>query len=121
MQTLGIHKIMVEFDGSGDSGQVDGVEVLPREKQDQFEKTSAKVFRTKSYFTNGSYQSEDEEAPCTACELAEDFAYEVLECKHGGWEINDGAYGNIIINADGTGCIEYNQRVMETEYEESEF
>lgn len=121
MQTLGITSIAVEFDGSGDSGQVEGVTVVPAIKQDQFDNTKTKVFRTTCFFSVGSHKAEEEEAACSAPELAEDFAYEVLEQHHGGWEINDGAYGTIIIHADGRGSIEYNQRVMETEYEETEF
>lgn len=121
MQTLGITSIAVEFDGSGDSGQVEGVTVVPETKQDQFDNTQTKVFRTTCFFSAGSYDAKEEEAACSAPELAEDFAYEVLEQHHGGWEINDGAYGTIIIHADGRGSIEYNQRVMETEYEETEF
>lgn len=121
MQTLGITSIAVEFDGSGDSGQVEGVTVVPATKQDQFENTQTKVFRAKYFCSIAGTKVEEEEAACSAPELAEDFAYDVLEHHHDGWEINDGAYGTIIIHADGRGSIEYNQRVMETEYEETEF
>jgi len=51
----------------------------------------------------------------------EDLAYCALENNHGGWEINDGAYGEIIIEADGSGRIEYNQRIETVEYEETSF
>lgn len=121
MQTLGITSIAVEFDGSGDSGQVEGVTVVPANKQDHFDNTQTKVFRTRCFYSVAGNRVEEEEVSCSASELAEDFAYEILEYNHGGWEINDGAYGTIIIHADGRGSIEYNQRVMETEYEETEF
>jgi len=121
MKTLGITNIAVEFDGSGDSGQVEGVTVVPATKQDEFDNAQTKVFRTNCFYSVAGNRTEQEEVSCSAPELAEDFAYEVLEHHHDGWEINEGAYGTIIIHPDGKGAIEYHQRVVETEYEETQF
>ena len=121
MEALGITSLEVEFDGSGDSGQVNGVNVYPQGKQTAFEQIQTKVFRTACFYSSAGNRIEEQEEECAADDLAADFAYDVLEFKHSGWEINDGAFGTIVINANGSGRIDYNQRITETEYEESEF
>ena len=52
----------------------------------------------------------------------ERLAYDLLEETHGGWENNEGAYGEFVFDvAERTIRLEYNERVMETEYSEHEW
>lgn len=121
MNSLGIDSINLEFDGSGDSGQVESVTVSPEHLQDAFEEIKTKGSRVNHYWSENTWHADLVEHECSASDLAMDVAYEILENKYGGWEINEGSFGTIIINADGSGRIEYNQRVETTEYEESNF
>lgn len=65
----GVAHVVAEYDGCGDSGQIDTIEFLDAARQ-----------------------------PCAALpdgveREVEDFLYDLLEARHGGWENNDGACG----------------------------
>ena len=120
MQANGIEKAVLEFDGSGDSGQIDSVVLFPNSKKElAFEQIPFITFTQR--FSGGEWNVEATEKQASVDEALEDLAYCALENNHGGWEINDGAYGEIIIEADGSGRIEYNQRIETVEYEETSF
>ena len=51
-------------------------------------------------------------------ELLKDFAYEILEDNVGGWEINAGAFGDVVFNCDGHVRLDYNGRIDEIHHEE---
>ena len=58
----------------------------------------------------------------TVHDAIEKLAYDLLEETHGGWENNEGAYGEFVFDvAERTIRLEYNERVMETEYSEHEW
>jgi len=79
-----IARIEIRFDGYGDSGAIE---------QTTFFDTSGIVI-----------ECPDIEVPregrdvVKLASLLEDFAYEVLERHHDGWEINDGAFGELLID-----------------------
>jgi len=120
MQENGIEKVVVEFDGSGDSGQMERSIIYPSSKEDLSDKKIPFISFFQRYSV-GEWTVESNEVERSFDEAIEDFSYSILEDNHGGWEINDGSYGEIIINANGSGRIEFNQRVMETEFDETEF
>jgi hypothetical protein len=120
MQRNKIEFVSIEFDGSGDSGQMEAVQIHPSDKDhvvDQY----IPFIRFYQRYDGGQWNIIEELKQVAFQDAVDDFAYTLLENNHGGWEINDGSYGEIIINSDGSGKIEYNQRVMETEFEESSF
>jgi hypothetical protein len=120
MQKNGIEFVSIEFDGSGDSGQIESVQIHPSDKDhvvDQY----IPFIRFYQRYDGGQWNIIEELKQVAFQDAFDDFAYSLLENNHGGWEINEGSYGEIIINANGSGKIEYNQRVMETEFEESSF
>lgn len=84
--------VTISYDGSGDSGYIDSVSIEP------------------------------ERDLTDAQQDLEELAYDVLERKHGGWEINEGSCGTITINfTDNTVHIEHNERIESydtSEYEE---
>jgi hypothetical protein len=120
MQANGIERAVIEFDGSGDSGQTEPAVIFPQSKQELvYEEITFITFSQR--FSGGEWNVEATEKQASVEEALEDLAYCALENNHGGWEINEGAYGEITIEADGSGKIEYNQRVMETEFDETSF
>lgn len=117
LSEVGVRTVVVSFDGCGDSGQIesivasnaDGVELplplgdLPVRSVD-FEMCAIT------------------ERTTTAGDLIERMAYEFLEHTHGGWEDNEGAYGDFTFDvAEGSITLEYNERYIETHYHEHAF
>ena len=120
MQKNGIESVSIEFDGSGDSGQMESVQIHPSDKDhvvDQY----IPFIRFYQRYDGGQWNIIEELKQVAFQDAVDDFAYSLLENNHDGWEINEGSYGEIIINANGSGRIEFNQRVMETEFDETEF
>ena len=84
----GITSVIVTFDGYGDSGQIENVEVragdaLPELPADQIEFV-APVFGDPEKVERSTHSLSD---------AIETLVYALLEQTHGGWEDNDGAYG----------------------------
>jgi len=56
---------------------------------------------------------------CTLVDKVTDCAYDFLP---GGWEINEGSFGDLKINTEtAKATLEHNHRIQETEYMEEEF
>lgn len=124
MKDNGIHQIAVEFDGCGDSGQIENVTILD-ENENEIENDcldgSCEVIHTSQTWKEDSWVHEKFSRMETFHDLAEHVAYTPLEVHFGGWEINEGSYGTVTIHADGTGSIECNQRVVEVNSEYASF
>jgi hypothetical protein len=120
MRDNGINEIVIDFDGSGDSGQMDEVACYPDNKH-QLMKTQVSLIRCSHRFADGKWSLIEELVEDTAEEVAQEIGYSILENHHGGWEINEGSFGKIRINADGSGLLEYHERIIETNYTESQF
>jgi hypothetical protein len=114
----------VAFDGCGDSGQMEEVQIFDenaKEIASDCLNTHCEVAFTNHIFQSGKWEHEKFTRIKTLRDLAEEVAYTPLEDHFGGWEINEGAYGTVVINADGTGRIEINQRVVEIEEDSATF
>ena len=89
----GVSKIYVPYNGSGDSGSVENPEFYP-----------------KSDF------SLNEQLTDFLC----DTTYSLLEKYHCGWEINDGSFGNLVIDCNtGQVTLEHNDYYTESNYTET--
>jgi hypothetical protein len=87
LEAAKVTSVEVEFDGVGDSGQIDSVTVY----QDT---TILELPSTPVTFQQAMYgSSEISEASQLLREAIEALCYDYLEQEHGGWENNDGAYG----------------------------
>jgi hypothetical protein len=95
----GILTVEIRFDGYGDSGAIE---------ETSFFGADGKVM-----------ECPDIEVTCEGkdavklASLLEDFAYEALERHHGGWEINEGAFGELLIDvADASFQLDCNLRFI---------
>jgi hypothetical protein len=111
LAAAGITTVIVNFDGCGDSGQIETIEakaeddVIPLPTV-QIEIASA-VWR--------SVTIDRQTRPLE--EAIEILVYDVLNQKHGGWENNDGAYGEYTFDvAERTITLDYNERHMESDH-----
>jgi hypothetical protein len=123
MRKAGVARAVAEFDGSGDSGDVVGVECFDS-NDNSVDVTKTLVDRAKLAMYSGwdgsEYVEFSDETP-TLEKVIDHYCYRILEGSHGGWEINEGAYGSLEIDAEAqTSSLEFNQRYesIDTSYEE---
>lgn len=110
LERTGVTRIVVTFDGYGDSGQIENVEA--KAGDDDTAMPNAMI----EFATTVWGQPEPERSSVTVTAAVESLAYDVLERTHGGWENNDGAYGDIIFDvADYSITLDYNERYTASE------
>lgn len=106
----GITAVIVSFDGYGDSGQIENVEV--RIGDDEARMPAGTIEVGEALW--GEVELKRSAVGISAA--AESLAYEVLEQTHSGWEDNDGAYGDIVFDvAERTITLDYNERYTASE------
>lgn len=114
LAAAGIAVVVVTFDGSGDSGQLEEVTTFDAD-DNPVELPGGTVSATQVAF--------DTQAVATAQEtpraVIEDLAYGVLEQKHLGWEDGDGAFGEFTFAVeDRTVVLGFNERYATSSFEE---
>jgi hypothetical protein len=111
----GIHSVTIDYDGSGDSGQIESIEAWNAAKEKIQLPTIRKV-RLSSGSRDYPYTEMNLEA------AVEQLAYDYLEDKHPGWEINDGAFGTFVFNVpDRTITLEHRARFTDVDISNYEF
>ena len=108
---VGIAHVLVSFDGSGDSGQIESIEA--RSDADQ----SAALPATQITFSSIDWQSgAPTERRLTLEGAVEELVYDLLSDTHSGWQDNDGAWGEFCIDARArTIHLEFNERFTSSE------
>jgi Family of unknown function (DUF6878) len=87
LAAAGITVVNVEFDGCGDSGQIENMEVMAGDQ-------IAKLPTTQIEIASVSWGSSDiHRQTMPTGEAVEALVYDLLTETHAGWENNDGAYG----------------------------
>ena len=95
LRALGVATVFAEYDGVGDSGQIDCISYRNDSDPAQLVSVGAEVG-----------------------ERVDALLYALLEMRHGGWEINDGAFGTFSWNLVG-GTIEHEHCQRFTDFETS--
>ncbi len=110
LQAAGITQVVVSFDGYGDSGQVENIEATA---QDVI--TLLPDGQIALRFT--AWHNPEPRAETLCIEAAiEAMAYDCLSETHGGWENNDGAYGEFVFDVAAQEItLDYNERYTATE------
>lgn len=110
LEPTGVTSIIVSFDGYGDSGQIEDVEVRAGGETVSMPEAMIEIAQT----VWG--QSEPDRSTVSIATAVESLAYDVLERTHCGWENNDGAYGDIVFDvAARTVTLDYNERYTASE------
>ena len=116
LSAASITEIIVEFDGEGDSGQIDHVQAsdangtvgLPNER-----------IAVASAPWDGDELARSDE---TLGEAIETVCYALLSANCGGWEINEGSYGMFVLDvAERTIELTHNERYVSVETSEHTF
>jgi hypothetical protein len=121
MKEFNIVTVSAEFDGCGDDGQFDNPDAEGDGDVESFLKCPITTYNSVTRYSKDKQEFLVKEYDSNIKALILDSFYYILEHHHDGWEINDGAYGTVYFNVDGSGKIEYNQRIMDVEYSEDEF
>ena len=106
----GISHVTVTFDGEGDSGQIESIAAWAGE-------TAVAFPAVEIPYAAITWDSPEVEMRQLSLEdVVEQLAYDFLSDTHGGWENNDGAYGEFCFDA-GARCIhlEFNERFTSSE------
>jgi hypothetical protein len=107
--TAGITRLTIEFDGEGDSGQLNGVAAYMEETSVTLPLVPITLHRSQ-FNTNNLITCNE-----TLKNAVETLCYDYLEQKHGGWENNDGAYGTFEFDVGNrTIGLEFNERFVDT-------
>ncbi|CAM4185078.1 hypothetical protein NOLU111490_11795 [Novosphingobium lubricantis] len=110
LASQGIVRVTVNFDGCGDSGQIE--DIIAFDEHGQVELKGLVLPASDS----GPDGIPDTEAPEPIEDAIESLAYDLLESEHGGWENNDGAYGEFTFDvATRKITLEHNERFTSSE------
>ena len=110
LSAVGITHVNVSFDGCGDSGQVESIAAYAGD---------AEVTLPMTQIAYAALAWDDPEVEMRALSLedvVEQLAYDFLSDTHGGWENNDGAWGEFCFDASArTIHLEFNERFTSSE------
>lgn len=129
VKPLGLTRIEVEFSGGGDSGQIDEVRYFVGKQQlgdvDAIKKTlvvEASISDSTTYCETKKEWVTTTKSPNIE-ELVEQICYDLLGANHGGWEINEGSFGEFIFSFNKGNKIHltFHQRIESTEMSEETY
>ena len=110
LMAAGITHVTVTFDGAGDSGQIESIGAWSGE-------TAVDFPLSEIPYAALTWDAPEVEMRSLSLEdVVEQLAYDFLSDTHGGWENNDGAYGEFCFDASAR-CIhlEFNERFTSSE------
>ena len=111
----GIHRVTVDYDGSGDSGQIENVEAWNADNERLLFAPDPRI----------QLVSENPDRPYAEHNLeaaVETVAWDYLDDLYRGWENNDGAFGIFVFDVPGrTLTLEHNERYTEVNTTSHEF
>lgn len=87
LAAAGFTRVTVEFDGEGDSGQIDGMTAYAGEAPTKVPQTPLTLHQA------AQNKGDPRTTETTLRDAIETLCYDYLSQTHGGWENNDGAYG----------------------------
>lgn len=110
LRDAGITTVVVTFDGYGDSGQIENTEARNGDDPAEIPAIPVEIARLDFHAT------EPERLTEPLGEAIETLAYAFLEQTHGGWENNEGAFGEFVFDVAGeTITLDYNERIETSE------
>lgn len=116
LAAAGITHVVVTFDGYGDSGQVESIEA----KYDDLIVKLPAIEVAWIAVVWGASSHEHVRLPLR--EAIESVVYDCLAVTHQGWELSEGAFGEVTFDvAEGTITLDYNERRADSDYSQHVF
>lgn len=98
LKNLEITSVVVSYSGSGDDGQINDVELFRGKQLVEIEaEVSVIIGKSKWDPEKSTWINYEEEDLCPFSEAIRDFVYDWIESEYTGWENNDGASGECMI------------------------
>ena len=111
LANAGITSVVVTFDGIGDSGQIESIDARTGDAAAVLPICDIEIV------TPGWDGSEFNRRTLPVGEAIEQLVYAFLEETHGGWENNEGAFGEFTFDvAERAIRLDYNERIESSEY-----
>lgn len=111
LRYVGVAHVLVSFDGSGDSGQIESIDARNETDQSVTLPAAQIAFAGIDWETGAPI-----ERRLTLEGAVEELVYDLLSATHSGWLDNDGAYGEFCIDARArTIHLEFNERFTSSE------
>lgn len=109
LAAAGVARVTVIFDGYGDSGGIEDVAV----EGALTELPAIEVSCWQAAYGDGEAETE---VAKPLKDAVEDLALAYLSQTHGGWENNEGAFGEVVIDVEsGTATLDYHERLSRTD------
>lgn len=116
LSAAGVTLVIVSFDGYGDSGQIENVEVKAGDTVVAMPECTIEI--AEAVWD----QAEPNRTTISIAEVIERLVYDLLTDTHCGWENNDGAYGDFTFDvAERTITLDYNERYTASDYSQHVF
>lgn len=110
LAVAGITEVTIRFDGGGDSGQIEEIDARSGDDSAELPDTPVTLARCEYHDEDVRYVS----VPLP--DAVEALCYDLLESKHGGWENNEGGFGEFTFDvAAETVTFDFNYRIERSE------
>lgn len=116
LKKLGATNAIVNYSGSGDSGDSTEISVTPKRAMKKLPDAKVTIQRVNGQYVEGQWQYaiHDREVPLE--EAIGEFAMQWVDLHHGGWENNDGGSGTFeIVVKSGEFTLEHRQYYVESD------
>lgn len=117
MEAAGVPRVAVEFDGCGDSGQIEGISAYAADGTGvalpaiEVEVREVDEWRSETATARRGFE-----------QAVEAVAYALLARAHGGWENNDGAFGTVSFDLAGRAVtLDFNGRFTDSTHTQTVF
>lgn len=116
LAAAGIEIVTVDFDGYGDSGQIEGIDARDAHGDVALPDMEVELARPADNAVDVDRHR------LTVRETIERLCYDLLEDAHGGWENNEGAFGDFVFDVPTRAIrLSYNERYETSELFEHEW
>lgn len=120
LRQAGIAQVTVTYVGMGDSGGVEGVEAAAPEGTHFDGLAPVTVHAQRASYNDGAWQTVEVEQSMPIEQALRDFADEIVDWLHGGWENGDGASGSVVFDcASDSVRVEHTAYFTDSDYEET--
>jgi hypothetical protein len=121
LKLAGATSIVISFDGSGDSGSIEYVDIKRSDGTSIKDELTVEFPKERSFYKDGDWITEVDVKQIPVCEALEAYCYEELERTNIDWYNNDGGFGQMTINLDDKVEIELEVNTRYTEYNTDSF
>ena len=116
LAAAGLTRVTVEFDGEGDSGQIEGIYAYAGDARAELPESSITLHQAQ--------QAKGDPITTTVSlhDAIETLCYDYLSQTHGGWENNEGAYGIFRFDVSNRSIhLDFNERFSDSTHHTHDF